>query len=134
MLRAEAPADFVPVLAKEWDRSVRRIWGYVARVRKRLAERSKGLDPEADRELIRALLLEAYRTARGGRDPKGMAQAARTLGEVAQVIGTRKVEITGKDGGPIALSDARGSLAAALASEASEPDSDGSCEGTGETP
>lgn len=98
LLKAEAPADFVPELAKEWGRSTRRVWDYVARVRKRLAERAKVHDPDADREVIRAMLLEAYRVARAGTergpDPKGMSQAARVLAEVTGVSAPRRVDIT----------------------------------------
>lgn len=98
MLRAEAPADFVPELAKLWNRSERSVWDYTARVRKRLAARAKVIDPDTDREQIRAMLLRAYRTAEAGTergpDAKGMVAAARTLAEVTGVSAPRKVDIT----------------------------------------
>lgn len=109
LLRAEAPADFVPTLAVEWSRSTRCVWKYVAIVRARLAKRHAAakLSPEADAEMIRALLLRAYRAAEvggpHGSDAKGMVAAAKALGEVTGVVGPRKVEITGKDGGPVAM-------------------------------
>ena len=49
ILRAEAPADFVPALAKQWQRTPRQVWRYVAKVRARLVERAKAHDPDADR-------------------------------------------------------------------------------------
>lgn len=107
LLRAEAPADFEDDLAKLWSRTPRQIRKYVAIVRKRLAARAEAHDPEADRELIRGLLLRAYRTAEKGTekgpDAKGMVAAARTMGELTGVVGPRRVEITGKDGGALAL-------------------------------
>jgi len=98
ILRAEAPADFVPVLARQWDRGKRQVWKYVARVRARLAERAKAHDPDADREQIRGLLLNAYRTAEvggeRGPDAKGMVAAAKALADVTGVTAPRKVDIT----------------------------------------
>ncbi|HEX4936990.1 MAG TPA: hypothetical protein VFV33_27600 [Gemmatimonadaceae bacterium] len=97
ILRAEAPADFVPELAKRFGRHKRKVWGYVAKVRARLAERAKAHDPEADREQIRALLLRAYRTAEvggdKGPDAKGMVAAAKTLADVTGVAAPRKIDI-----------------------------------------
>lgn len=107
ILKGEAPVDFIPELAVEWCKHPRTIWSYVAIVRKRLAARAKAQDPDADRELVRGLLLRAFRTAEKGTekgpDAKGMVAAARTIGELTGVIGPRKVEITGKDGGAIAM-------------------------------
>lgn len=107
IMSAEAPVDFVPELAIEWGKSVRTVWRYVARVRARLAARAKVQDPDADREFVRGLLLRAFRTAEKGTekgpDAKAMVAAARTFGELTGVIGPRKVEITGKDGGAIAM-------------------------------
>lgn len=99
MLRAEAPADFVPDLAREYARSQRAVWRYVARVRARLAERAKSHDPAADAEMIRALLLNAYRTAEAGTplkgpDAKGMVAAAKTLADVTGVAAPKKVDLT----------------------------------------
>lgn len=98
ILRGEAPGDFVRELAKKFERHPRKIWNYVAKVRARLAERAKAQDPDADREMIRALLLNAYRTAEvggeKGPDAKGMVAAARTLAEVTGVAAPRKVDIT----------------------------------------
>lgn len=109
ILRAEAPADFVPELSKVWDRSPRQVWRYVAVVRARLADRAKAHDPAADAEMIRALLLRAYRTAEAGTergpDAKGMVGAAKTLADVTGVTAPRKVDVTSA-GKPIqALSD-----------------------------
>lgn len=105
MLRAEAPADFVPALAKRWGRSARRVWGYVAKVRARLAARAKAADPDSDRELIRSLLLNAYRTAEVGGEhgpnTAGMVQAAKTLADITNVTTPRKIQVTGADGGPV---------------------------------
>lgn len=105
MLAAEAPADFAPVLAKQWNRTPRQIYKYVALVRARLTARAKSRAPEADAEIIRAMLADAYATAKkGGKlgpDAKGMVQAIRTLAEVTGVLGPRRVEITGAGGGPV---------------------------------
>lgn len=107
ILRAEAPADFVPALAKEWGRGKRQVWKYVAKVRARLAERAKAHDPAADAELIRALLLEAYRTAKAGTergpDAKGMVAAAKTLADVTGCAAPKKVDVT-SGGEKLALS------------------------------
>jgi len=99
ILRAEAPADFVPALAKQFARHPRKVWGYVAKVRARLAERAKAHDPAADAELIRALLLNAYRTAEAGTvdkgpDAKGMVAAAKTLADVTGCAAPKKVDLT----------------------------------------
>jgi hypothetical protein len=105
ILRAEAPADFVPDLASEWGRSRRRVWVYVARVRARLAERGKAADPDADRETIRAMALEAYRTARlgneKGADAKGMVAAAKLFGDITGTLAPVKMDVT-SNGKPIA--------------------------------
>lgn len=106
ILRAEAPADFVHELAAKWGRHVRNVWRYVAKVRERLAERAKSHSPEADAELIRALLLNAYRTAEAGGekgpDAKGMVAAAKTLADVTGVSAPRKVDIT-SGGAPLQI-------------------------------
>lgn len=99
ILRAEAPADFVPDLARVWKRTRRQVWRYVAKVRARLAERAKAHDPEADRELVRALLLNAYRTAEAGSadkgpDAKGMVAAAKTLADVTGIAAPKRVDLT----------------------------------------
>lgn len=109
ILAAEAPADFVPALAKEWGRSQRQVWKYVKRVRERLAERARAVDPEADRETVRAMALETFRAAReggeDGPDTKGMVAAAKLFGEITGAIGPKRVEITGKGGGAIETKD-----------------------------
>lgn len=98
ILRAEAPADFVPELAARFGRHKRKVWDYVAKVRTRLAERARSHDPDADREQIRGLLLNAYRTAEvggeRGPDAKGMVAAAKALADVTGVAAPRKVDIT----------------------------------------
>ena len=99
MLRAEAPGDFVPELAKAYGRSKRRVWGYVAKVRAKLAERAKAQDPDADREMIRAMLLRAYRVAEvgtpeRGADAKGMVAASKTLADVTGCTTPKRVDIT----------------------------------------
>lgn len=98
ILRAEAPADFVPELSKAWGRVPRQVWRYVARVRARLAERAKAHDPAADAEMIRAMLLRAYQRAEAGTergpDAKGMVAAAKTLADVTGVAAPRKVDVT----------------------------------------
>ena len=107
LLAAEAPADFVPDLARAWGISRRHVWRYVARVRARLAERARasGISPEADAEIIRAMLLDAYRTARAGGekgpDAKGMVAAARALADVTGVTAPRRVDVT-SGGKPLA--------------------------------
>lgn len=105
ILSAEAPADFVPTLAKEWTRSTRQLWKYVALVRKRLAERAKAVDPEADRETVRAMVLDAYRTARkggeSGPDAKGMVAAAKLFADITGSVAPKRFEHSGPGGKPI---------------------------------
>lgn len=105
ILTAEAPADFVPALAKEWGRSQRQVWKYVKRVRERLAERARAVDPEADRETVRAMALETYRTARqggeDGPDTRGMVAAAKLFGEITGALGPKRLEVSGPEGKPI---------------------------------
>mgnify|MGYP000741703779 CR=1 FL=1 len=94
---AEAPGDFVPELAREWNRSIRQVWKYVAIVRKRIAEQSKlNSDPEADREIAKQMLLEAYRTARVGSpkfgaDGRTMVQAVRVYAELTGALSPQQV-------------------------------------------
>lgn len=106
ILKAEAPADFVPDLAKEWKRSTRMVWTYVARVRARLAARAKAQDPEADREMIRQMLLHAYKVAEAGNergpDTRGMVAAAKVLGDLTGAAAPVKVDVTSA-GKPFAL-------------------------------
>lgn len=98
ILKAQAPADFVPDLAKEWKRSTRMVWTYVARVRARLAARAKAQDPEADREMIRQMLLHAYSVAERGNDrgpdTRGMVAAAKVLGDLTGASAPVKVDVT----------------------------------------
>lgn len=104
ILRAEAPADFAPELAKLWQKSERSLWDYVARVRKRLAARAAAaqLSPEADAELVRAMLLQTYRDARGDADRKAQVAAAHRYAEVTGCAAPRKVDVT-SGGKPVAL-------------------------------
>lgn len=105
ILAAEAPGDFVPELAAKWNRTRRSVWTYVARVRTRLAERAKAVDPEADRETVRAMVLETYRLAREGTedgpDTRGMVAAAKLFGEITGAVAPKRFEVTGKGGGAI---------------------------------
>lgn len=94
ILRAEAPADFVPELAVQWNRTRRQVWRYVAKVRARLVERAKAHDPDADREQIRSMLCRAFRKADGGGDAKGMVAAAKALADVTGITAPRKVDVT----------------------------------------
>lgn len=94
ILRAEAPADFVPELAPLWKRTRRQVWRYVAKVRARLVERAKAHDPDADREQIRAMLCRAFRKADGEGDAKGMVAAAKALADVTGITASKKVDLT----------------------------------------
>ena len=122
MLRAEAPADFVPELAQRFGRHPRKVWDYVARVRARLAERAKAHDPEADREMIRAMLMRAYRTAEvgtpdRGADAKGMVAASKTLADVTGCTAPKRIDVTtgGKPLGKMSDDELRAERAALLA-------------------
>lgn len=94
LLRAETPSSFVPRLAEKWMRSERRVWGYVTRARQRLAERARSQDPDADREQIRAMVLETYRGARKHGDRKAQVAATRLLADVAGVLAPKRVDVT----------------------------------------
>lgn len=86
ILRAESTTDFVPVLAKRWKRSERQVWVYVTRVRTRLAERAKSQNPDADREQVRAMVLETYRGARSRKDARAQVAATRLLADVLEAL------------------------------------------------
>ena len=112
LLRAEAPADFVPLLAREWKRSKRRVWNYVAIVRKRLAERAAKaeVDPKADAEIVRGMALNAYRTAELGHpergpDAKGMVAATKLYAEITGALAPKRLDLTSKGEKVGALSD-----------------------------
>lgn len=112
LLRAEAPADFVPLLAREWKRSKRRVWNYVAIVRKRLAERAAKaeVDPKADAEIVRGMALNAYRTAEIGHpergpDAKGMVAATKLYAEITGALAPKRLDLTSKGEKVGALSD-----------------------------
>lgn len=111
LLRAEAPADFVPDLAAEWGRSQRRVWDYVARVRKRLAERAAAaeVDPKADAEIVRGMALDAFRTARAGGekgpDAKGMVAATKLYAEITGALAPKRLDLTSKGEKVGAMSD-----------------------------
>jgi hypothetical protein len=96
MLSAEAPADFVPELAKAWGKSTRSLWDYVARVRKRLADRAAAakVSPEADAEIVRSMLLQTYRDARTDCDRKTQVAAAYRYAEVTGAKAAQKVDLT----------------------------------------
>ena len=121
LLRAEAPADFVPELATLWEKSERSLWRYTERARARLAARAKAaqVSPEADAEIVRAMLLETYRDARGEGDRKTQVAAAYRYAEVTGAKRPQRVDVT-SGGQPLA--DAHAHLAAALARLAQEPD------------
>lgn len=94
LLRAEAPADFVPELARQFGRHKRKVWDYVAKVRARLAARAKAADPEADREIVRAMVLDTYRSARDEGDRKAQAQAAKLYSDVTGAAAPSRVDVT----------------------------------------
>jgi len=96
LLSAEAAADFVPVLAAQWGRSRRSIWGYVARVRKHLSDRAAAskLSPEADAEIVRSMLLETYREARAEGDRKTQVVAAYRYAEVTGAKSAQRLDVT----------------------------------------
>jgi len=96
LLRAEAPADFVPELATLWEKSERSLWRYTERARARLAARAKAaqVSPEADAEIVRAMLLETYRDARGEGDRKTQVAAAYRYAEVTGAKAAQKLDVT----------------------------------------
>lgn len=104
LLRAEAPAEIVCELSKAWEKSERSLWDYVARVRKRLAERAKAaqVSPEADAEIVRAMLLETYCDARADGDRKTQVAAAYRYAEVTGAKAPSKVDVT-SNGASVAI-------------------------------
>ena len=96
LLRAEAPADFVPELATLWEKSERSLWRYTERARARLAARAKAaqVSPEADAEIVRAMLLETYRDARGEGDRKTQVAAAYRYAEVTGAKAAQRLDVT----------------------------------------
>lgn len=112
LLRAEAPSDFVPVLARQWGRSKRRVWGYVSRVRARLAARAAAaeVDPKADAEIVRGMALQAFRAAEVGHpergpDAKGMVAATKLYAEITGAMAPKRLDLTSKGEQVGALSD-----------------------------
>lgn len=108
VLHAEHPADIERALSVEWHRTRRQVRRYLAIVNRRLAERAKAraATPETDAELVRSMLLRAYRTAEvggeHGPDAKAMVQAAKTFAEVTGASAPRKHDFT-SGGKPVAL-------------------------------
>ncbi len=96
LLRAEAPADFVPELATAWKKSERTLWRYTERVRTSLAARARAsmVSPEADAEIVRAMLLETYRAARTEGDRKTQVAAAYRYAEVTGAKAAQKLDVT----------------------------------------
>lgn len=98
LLKIEAPADFASVLAAEWRCSTRQVWNYVRIVRARLAERARAQDPDADREIVRAMIFEAYATSRLGNEhgpnPQGMVAASKLFADITGVAAPRRLDIT----------------------------------------
>lgn len=82
-------------LSRRWSVSQRAARRYLEIARKRLREQAPAQDPEAARDEIRRKLEAAYEMAVEERDAKGMVTAAQRLGELAGVLGTRKVELSG---------------------------------------
>lgn len=93
---AEAPAALVAELGPLWKKSRRTLWRYVARARARLAERAAAarVSPEADAEIVRAMLLETYRDARSEGDRKTQVAAAYRYAEVTGAKAPQKVDVT----------------------------------------
>lgn len=122
---AEAAADIVAELAPRWGKSSRTLWRYVGRARARLADRAAAakVSPEADAEIVRSMLLETYRDARGDGDRKTQVAAAFRYAEVTGVKSPQRVDVT-SGGQPLA--DAHAALAASLARLAQEPVGGGS--------
>ena len=97
LLKAQSPTDFTGELSKLWGISKRQVWKYVARVRAQFAERAKlNHSPEADREIAKSMLLNAYRVAevgsvKFGPDCKTMVQAAKVYAEVTGALAPQQI-------------------------------------------
>lgn len=105
-LSGSCERDIVDALSVEWDVTHRTIRNYLARVRDKLAKLPK-ITPEAARARIESMLLDTYAIAKAGTekgpDAKSMVAAVSRLGELDGVLGTRRMEISGKDGGPLTI-------------------------------
>lgn len=97
LLQAESPNQIVEDLSERWGKSRRTLWGYLAIVRKRLAEQAKcNPDPLADVQIARNMLLNAYRVAekgspKFGSDGRTMVQAARVYAEVTGALAPQQI-------------------------------------------
>lgn len=101
ILSLRAPVDFVPELAAEWQRSTRQVWTYVRIARARIAERARAnVAPEADREVAKRMVIEAFGAAKiggvNGPNAAAMVAAAKVYAELTGAAAPQKVELSGK--------------------------------------
>lgn len=87
-------------LSRKWSVSQRAARRYLEIARKQLKAATAAVAEDA-RERAERQLQAAYDVAAEKSDAKAMVLAASRLGELAGVLGTQRVELTGKNGGAI---------------------------------
>ncbi len=124
-LASKSDRQIQRIMCDEFEVSMRQVRRYIVLVEAKMAA-LPGTKPEATRVRVRNMLLETFRRARSrkrtvvvgaGRDAtieivpdpdlKTMATCSRHLAELDGAIGAKKIEVTGKDGGPIQSAVAR---------------------------
>lgn len=88
-------------LSRRWSVSQRAARRYLEIARKRLIAQAPATSLEEAHAEIRRKLEAAFEIAAEDRDAKAMVLAASRLGELAGVLGTQRIELSGKNGGPV---------------------------------
>lgn len=104
-LNARTEREISDECAKLWKITPRQVRRYLLIVRTNLAKLPRPT-PEASRARAEEMLINAYRVAeigslKNGPDAKAMVQAARALGELDGLFGTKRFELSGPNGGPL---------------------------------
>lgn len=100
-LRCIPETKIAAKLAVEFGCTKRNVWRYIALVREKLKKTRSTRTPEEERERVEALLSEAEELARSSVDARAFVQCVRTRSELNSLLGPRRFEVSGPDGGPL---------------------------------
>lgn len=100
-LRCIPETKIAAKLALEFECSRRNVWRYIALVREKLKSTRSTRTPEEERERVESLLSEAEDLARKNEDARAFVQCVRTRSELNSLLGPRRFEVSGPDGGPL---------------------------------